>query len=199
MNESTIYQLVTGLLLPFAGTVVGCATVFFLQRQMGGAAAEGAPGFCRRGNDRGRCLVTSDSRHGNVGGGAGAFCRHCHTERSGGRHRLSAAVRRRNAEGQGVFVWGGVQRCRAYRGVAHDTAHLASYADASVFADFRRGRYDLCGGGGADSGGAGGRAQQHRHHRRGAGLCVDDGTGCGAGIAEAGIRIRSIQGRLLAK
>ena len=77
MNESTIYQLVTGLLLPFAGTVVGCATVFFLQRQMGGAAAEGAPGFCRRGNDRGRCLVTSDSRHGNVGGGAGAFCRHC--------------------------------------------------------------------------------------------------------------------------
>ena len=46
MNESTIYQLVTGLLLPFAGTVVGCATVFFLQRQMGGAAAEGAPGFC---------------------------------------------------------------------------------------------------------------------------------------------------------
>lgn len=121
MNESTIYQLVTGLLLPFAGTVVGCATVFFLQRQMGGAAAEGAPGFCRRGNDRGRCLVTSDSRHGNVGGGAGAFCRHCHTERSGGRHRLSA------------------------------------------------------------------------------GLCVDDGTGCGAGIAEAGIRIRSIQGGLLAK
>ena len=116
MNESTIYQLVTGLLLPFAGTVVGCATVFFLQRQMGGAAAEGAPGFCRKGNDRGRCLVTSDSRHGNVGGGAaGAFCRHCHTERSGGRHRLSAAVRRRNAEGQGVFVWGGVQRCRAYR------------------------------------------------------------------------------------
>ena len=39
MNESTIYQLVTGLLLPFAGTVVGCATVFFLQRQMGVAAA----------------------------------------------------------------------------------------------------------------------------------------------------------------
>lgn|GEM_PF-4423164 len=41
MNESTIYQLVTGLLLPFAGTVVGCATVFFLQRQMGGCG-------CRR-------------------------------------------------------------------------------------------------------------------------------------------------------
>ena len=45
MNESTIYQLVTGLLLPFAGTVVGCATVFFLQRQMGVRLQKALLGF----------------------------------------------------------------------------------------------------------------------------------------------------------
>ena len=197
MNESTIYQLVTGLLPPFAGTVVVAPRCFFLQRQMGGWPQKALLGFAAGvmiaaavwsllipAMEMSAAALSAGIARQNV---------------PGGRHRLSAAVRRRNAEGQGVFVWGGVQRCRAYRGVAHDTAHLASYADASVFADFRRGRYDLCGGGGADSGGAGGRAQQHRHHRRGAGLCVDDGTGCGAGIAEAGIRIRSIQGRLLAK
>ena len=42
MNESTIYQLVTGLLLPFAGTVVGCATVFFSKGRWGGVRLQKA-------------------------------------------------------------------------------------------------------------------------------------------------------------
>ena len=42
-------------------------------------------------------------------GGAGAFCRHCHTERSGGRHRLQCRCPPPEcAEGQGFLCGGGV-------------------------------------------------------------------------------------------
>ena len=45
MNESNTYQLIAGLLLPLAGTVLGCATVFFLKKEMGARLQKALLGF----------------------------------------------------------------------------------------------------------------------------------------------------------
>ena len=45
MNESTTYQMIVGLLLPFAGTALGCATVFFLKREMDARLQKALLGF----------------------------------------------------------------------------------------------------------------------------------------------------------
>ncbi len=47
MNDSTSYLLLAGLLLP-CGAALGCATVFFIKREMGARLQKELLGFAHR-------------------------------------------------------------------------------------------------------------------------------------------------------
>ena len=48
MNDSTSYLLLAGLLLPFGSAALGCATVFFIKREMGARLQKELLGFAHR-------------------------------------------------------------------------------------------------------------------------------------------------------
>ena len=57
MNINTL----TGILIPFAGTTLGAAMVFFMRKEMNENAAKTLAGICIRGYDCSICMVSSDS------------------------------------------------------------------------------------------------------------------------------------------
>ena len=61
-------QLAVGLLLPFLGTTLGAACVFFYERADEAACSEDASGICVGSDGGGIGVVASDSGNGYVGG-----------------------------------------------------------------------------------------------------------------------------------
>ena len=60
------FNTIAGVSIPFVGTTLGAAMVFFIERQNPSSFAEGFARIFFRGNDGRIRLVSADSRNGSV-------------------------------------------------------------------------------------------------------------------------------------